>query len=203
MALEKGEKREPVGGSRAVSFVYNDHLYTWYNRYYDPSSLKRNYQGYSNAGYSEEQLLPLQRYDFSSAQWSGVLPVSVDIEQEKNPYWVQFQVDRGACCAVLGNCAYTFGGITKYGYAMHELNLDTIVWRRLEPQNGEDGPIHKRDAGMVTCGDEALCVFGGCGRDTGRHQPGATYTIATIHRQCYTNELHLFHVRTGKSALGD
>ena len=139
--------------------------------------------------------LPLQRFDFSSAQWSDVSPVSVDQEPEERDFWRKRTNHVGVCCAVLGNCAYTFGGMWKYGYAVHELNLDTMVWRRLEPRIREDGPMDKIHAGMVVCGDETLCVFGGYGHDTGRHQPGATYySDGAI---CYTNELHVFHTKKG------
>ena len=67
---------------------------------------------------------------------------------------------------------------------MHELNLESMVWRRLEPKNREDGPIHKIRAGMVACGHEALCVFGGFGLDTD-----------------FTNELHLYYIVAGWSIL--
>jgi len=77
-----------------------------------------------------------------------------------------------------------------------------MVWRRLEPKNREDGPLtYKHEGGMVTCGDEALCVFGGYGRDTGRHQPGATYRSDDDYyidfNGTWTNELHVFHIKTG------
>ena len=61
-----------------------------------------------------------------------------------------------------------------------------MIWRRLEPQNREEGPVHKYRAGMVAFGDEALCVFGGYGVDTD-----------------YTNELHLYHVERGRSVVHD
>jgi len=102
----------------------------------------------------------------------------------------------GVCCAVLGDCAYTYGGRWKYGYAVHELNLETMVWRRLEPKNREDGPLtDKHEAGMVACGDEALCVFGGYGPDTGRHahQRGATYhsdSVITLKTAGPMNYMH-------------
>ena len=198
MALER---REPLGGIGAFSFVHNDYMYVCYNRYCDPVR-ERQHKLFRNREYSEDQLLPVQRFDFSSAQWSGVSPVCVDHEPGGKGYWPKLSVDCGMCCAVLGNCAYTFGGLCKYGYAVHELNLETMVWRRLQPKNREDGPMHKKDAGMVACGGEALCVFGGFGRDTSRHQPGATYHSDDGYyskRDLYhTNELHLFHVKTCK-----
>ena len=191
------EKREPVGGRQAFSFVYNNQFYVCRDRnfVYSQVSGKKQYQKYRDGGYSDEQLLPLQRFDFSSAQWSSVSPVCADPEPEEKHCWTE-SMGYGMCCAVLGNCAYTFGGFWKYGYAVHELNLEKTVWRRLEPQNREDGPMNmKRWAGMVACGDEALCVFGGHGIDTGRHQPGATYQRDEM--GCWTNELHVFNTNEG------
>ena len=76
------------------------------------------------------------RFDFSSAQWSGVSPVCVNHEPEEGGYW-RFKegVSSGVCCA------YTFVGFWKYGYAVHELNLEMMGWQRLEPQNREEGLI--------------------------------------------------------------
>ena len=161
-----------MGRCKAFSLVHKDHFYVCQG------------QDSRHDGYSEDQLLPLQRYDFTLAQWRGVSPVCVDHEPEEKKFTREFTVDGGVCCVVLGNCAYTFGGQWKYGYAVHELNLESIVWRRLEPKNREDGPIHKIRAGMVACRHEALCVFGGFGLDTD-----------------FTNELHLYHIVAGRSIL--
>ena len=185
------EKREPVGRKGAFSFVHNDYFYVSHG---DPA--------WDRKGYSEDELLPLQRFSFSSAQWSGVSPASVDQEPEEQKYWTKLTRDSGVCCAVLDDCAYTFGGRWKFSYAVHELNLKTMVWRRLEPQNREDGPLKdKHEGGMVACGDEALCIFGGYGIGTGRHQLGAAYHSDDDYYidldGCWTNELHVFHIKKG------
>ena len=113
-------------------------------------------------------------------------------------YWREERRLGGVCCAVLGDCAYTLGRNWKYGCCVYELNLEIMEWRRLEPKNREDSPMCKKNAGMVVCKDDALCVFGGYGLDTGRHQPGATYHTDDAHpTHCWTNELHLFHISTG------
>ena len=181
-----------MGRWQPFSFAHNDQFYVC-----------RGGVSWRDKGkYTQDQCLPLQRFDFSSAQWSGVTPECVDHEEQEKRYWKVTGDDAGVCCAVLGNCAYTYGGRWKYAYAVHELNLETMVWRRLEPKNGEDGPMQKDKAGMVTCGDEALCVFGGYRLDIGRRQPGATYhSDRSNHGNCWTNELHLFHVKTGQSVL--
>ena len=189
------ERQEPAERKEAFSFVHNDQFYVCHGT--------RGLGVLSGKTYAKDQLLPLQRFDFSSAQWSGVSPVCVDREPEERRYWREMNDHTGVCCAVLGNSAYTFGGFWEYGYAVHELNLETMVWRRLEPKNRENGPMHKCWAGMVACGCEVLCVFGGYGRDSSRHQPGATYHIDRasyrLHDgpKSWTNELHVFHIKKG------
>lgn len=127
----------------------------------------------------------------------------MDSEQKEKTYWnLNQRHPVGVCCAVLGDCAYTFGGCWKYGYAVHEVSLETMTWRRLEPSNREDGPIQNNlRAGMIACGDNTLCVFGGLGHTLQKHQPGAayhTYDPKNSHH-CFTNELHLFSISTGMS----
>ena len=194
------ERREPAARMDQSCFVYNDQLY-FCRRYAPWCGCGR---GYLKECTEDQRHLPLQRFDFSSAQWSGVSPVCDDQEEQEERYWNNRDEDLGVCCAVLGDRAYTFGGKWKYGYAVHELNLGTMVWRRLELQNREDGPMQKDKAGMVACGDEALCVFGGCQYElgNGRRQLGAAYHVYEhAYENWWTNELHLFHIKTGQCLL--
>ena len=61
--------------------------------------------------------------------------------------------------------------------------------------------MHKDKAGMVAYGDEMLCVFGGYGDAPERNgivrQRGAQYDtdMASVWGFCWTNELHLFHIK--------
>lgn len=177
-----------MGGRQAYSFVHSDQFYVCH--------------AHRLCECEEDQLLPVRRFDFSSAQWKYVSPETEAQERQGYNYRRKCTSVHGMCCAVLGDCAYTFGGLEwADGYAVHEINLRTMVWRKLEPTNREDGPIQKEDSGMVACGDETLCVFGGFGVLTGQHQLGATYH-AYQSPNCFTNELHLFHVRTGRSLHG-
>lgn len=45
---------------------------------------QKQYALYSESGYSEEQLLPMQRFDFSTAEWSSVTTGSVDRDRKGN-----------------------------------------------------------------------------------------------------------------------
>lgn len=173
------EEKEPLGRWRAFSFVHKDHFYVCQGDEVSEDDPE---------GYSADQVLPLQRYDFAQAQWRGVSPISMHDEEEER-FTREFVINGGVCCAVLGDCAYTFGGRWDCGGAMHELNLETMIWRSLECQNTEDGPMHTVGAGMVVCGDEALCVFGGLEYTEFGQVPD------------FTNDLHLFHVATGRSVL--
>ena len=167
--------------SGAFSFVHNNQFYLCHG---DAAFLPEKLQC------TNDQLLPLQRFDFSSAQWSGVSPVCVDHEPKARDFWTVLtgDHDHGVGCALLGNCAYIHGGCWEYGYAVHELNVETMVCRRLEPKNGEDGPKHKNNlpycARMVACGDEALCVISTTNKNNGMN--------LFFHLQ-----LHMFHVPTG------
>ena len=130
-------KWEPADGKVTFSFVHNDKFYVRVS-----CALQARYRGGPEPEYSEEQLLPLQQFDFSSAQWSDVSPLCADREPEEQRFWTEFTRLRrhyvGMCCAVLGDCAYTYGGDWQYGYAVHELNLETMVWRRLKAKNRHD-----------------------------------------------------------------
>ena len=52
--------------------------------------------------YTKDQLLPLQQFDFSTAQWIGVSPVCVDPESEERRYWREMNDTNTeiSCCAL-------------------------------------------------------------------------------------------------------
>ena len=187
--------REPVGRKESFSFVHNHHFYACQG---EPLWHITDRSG--EIEYVQDHLLPLQRFDFSSAQWSSGSPECVVNEQDdvqERWYWSALRGDFGVCCAVLGNCVYTYGG---FSVGVHELNLETMIWRKLKSQNQKDGSIFPQRAGMVACGDEALCIFGGYG-GAKRPQPGATYHKDSAYPHadnCWCNDLHYFHVKTCK-----
>ena len=113
------EIREPNARGWMFSFVHGDHLYVYHTRAGRQLCHAEDGLPYYR---SSQNVLPLQRFDFSSAQWSGVRPASVDSEPEESDMWSEFAHDHCfglICCAVLGDCAYTYGGYWKYGYAVH------------------------------------------------------------------------------------
>ena len=143
------ERRDPKGLRLPFFFVHNDQFY----------ACRGGVVWRDNRGDMEDRRLPLQRFDFSTAQWSGVSPVSADHERQEKYFWERTNYDdTELCCAVLGDCAYTFGGFWEYGYAVHELNLETMVWRRLEPKNREDGPSGNTGQGWSRA-RMTLCVY--------------------------------------------
>lgn len=117
----------------------------------------------------------------------------------------------GACCAVMNDRLYAFGGWVhgKRSNDIHELDFHTLTWQLLEAGNPEEGPFLKDKAAMVDYGQEMLCVFGGYGYpsrsqiDSGtyRGQKGATYDWddTSPWRICWMNELHVFHSSRRKS----
>ena len=116
--------------------------------------------------------------------------------------------DTGACCTVINNCLYTFGGL-QHNADVHELNLTSMVWTHLKAQNSRDGPFLKDKAGMVAYGSHMVCVLGGYGRPGREHivdgirrgQKGAQYAWDSNEICCWTNELHLFHTEQCKTLL--
>ena len=142
------EMREPSHRAGALSFVHN-------NQFYICHGDARFQREGEKLQYTRDQLLPLQRFDFSSAQWSGVSPVSAAGAQH---FWTVLKRRHdGVGCALLGNCAYIHGTCWEYGYAVHELNVETMVCRKLVPKNRKDGP--KRGLGSRHLHDYVRIIY--------------------------------------------
>ena len=178
---------EPAGRRGACSFVHLEQVYL-FQGYEGGAALDQRPQG-------SLAVLDPQAGRWSSVSTSGeVLPESIS----------------GACCAVMNDCLYTFGGwIAGFRNAdVHELDLESLVWRKLKPDNPGKGPFLKDKAGMVPYGEEMLCVFAEYGYPSENHitqggyrgQTGASYKSDpdSFHGICWTNELHLFHVKRCK-----
>ena len=114
-------------------------------------------------------------------------------------------VEVGACCTMMNGKMYSFGGwmMGNCSASVHELDLETMIWRCLEPTSNKNLPLLKNKCGMVDYGSEMLFVFGGYGYpQLGMPlQPGARYEVERDGDLLgwpvygWTNEMHLFHVK--------
>ena len=183
---EEGEAsiHEPFTRFGACSFVRGEQFYLFRGRR-NLSSLRRTQNS-------------LEVLDLRTGLWSS-LPTLGSIP--KFTY--------GACCTLINNLLYTFGGIvgSRSGADVHELDMELLVWSKLEPSNPGKGPYLKGKAGMIAYGEEMLCVFGGHGYLSENHkvqgipwgQEGASYDMDPQNGRYYwTNELHLFHIKKCK-----
>eukprot|EP00731_Ephydatia_muelleri_P031884 Em0023g391a len=171
---------EPLGRRGSCSFVHNEKFYLFH--------------GY-NGPHDRQREQGLYSYDLRTAEWSeDVLDTT---RREKH-------VVSGEAFALVRSTLYTFGGWWdgERNSRVRELDLDTFRWREYTPNNPSEGPMHKDKAGMVAYGDEMLCVFGGYGeapsvRNGIARQRGAQYDtdMASVWGFCWTNELHLFHLK--------
>ena len=176
---------EPVGRRGACSFVHLEHVY-----------LFQGYEGGAALAQRPQGSLPF--LDPQAGRWSSVSTLGEVLPKSIS----------GACCAVVNDCLYTFGGwIAGFRNAdVHELDLESLAWKKLEPCNPGEGPFLKDKAGMVGYGEEMLCVFGGYGYPSESHitqggyrqQEGASYNWDPNSGICWTNELHLLHIKKCK-----
>jgi hypothetical protein len=134
-------------------------------------------------------------YDFSTREWT---PEAFGPES-CNP-----SVIAGGFGSVINDRFYMFGG-WEPGYLTHsiylyELNLETFVWRKIVPVSTDNQPLFKNKCGVVSYGEDMLCIFGGYGFPSGmdhRLQVGARYDWEQNSRRGmgWTNEMHLFHLK--------
>ena len=110
------------------------------------------------------------------------------------------KVASGACATVIGECLYWFGGWYVRKADVHQLNLETLTWKKLTQDRMKGGPMCKDKAGMVDYGEEMLCVMAGYGyqQDGFVRQEGASYHQNPDSSMSWTNELHLFHISACK-----
>ena len=110
----------------------------------------------------------------------------------------------GACTSLLDSL-YWFGGYdgSSFYNSLHKLDPNILEWRELQPLNQADEPMRKVGCGMVSFFQDRLAVFGGYGIPTGPTQPGAMGTKNTKYTdgRGWSNELHVFNITEGMSAL--
>ena len=173
---------EPLGKRGACSVVYNGKLYM--------------FGGYCGSDFLLELIGLVENrelcvFDFTEYKWSMV-----------KTYGDFPRVITGACATVIADCLYLFGGWYRGNRNpdVHQLNLETMTWKRLTKERMKGGPMCKDKAGMVDYGEDMLCVMAGYGYppDGFVKQTGASYHWDPdfVMELCWTNELHLFHTKT-------
>ncbi len=182
--MQESQQFEPVGKKGSCSFVHNSCFYL-----FGGTSSNRGIPAYRQTPPIELEVLHIL-----SGQWSSIeanvacsLPPSIS----------------GACCTMLNDKLYVFGGWLAglRNANIHELNLENLHWKKLLVANPKNGPLSKDKAGMFGYGEDMLGIFGGYGyselfspallegRAAQYHwDPTSPFSI------CWTNELHLFHI---------
>ena len=133
-------------------------------------------------------------FDFHSRTWA---------KHPFGPRSINPPVDAGACGTIIDNYFYMFGGWQsgRLINAVHRLDLDTFVWKRLEWNSTANQPLLKNKCGIASYGKDMLCVFCGYGYpDFGASlQKGAQYAwerqVSVETWIGWTNEIHLFHIQ--------
>lgn len=104
----------------------------------------------------------------------------------------------GACTSA-GHYLYVYGGYDGAEANSYLHQLDTNLWKWKQLSNA--GPMKKTGCGMVAHNGK-LVLFGGFGAPSGPTQPGAEYITDTSGLRGWTNELHLYDPKEGKSCIG-
>ena len=177
---QESQDYEPPARRGAGSFVYNGcfHLHNGYSP--------------GTHAFTQSPDINLEVLDLHHGVWSSVeTKVSRSLPENIS----------GACCTITNGNLYVFGGWLAglRNAEVHELNLESLVWKHLPAKNPHKGPFCKDKAGMFSYGPHMVGVFGGYGYPIGHHrvQTGAVYhrdPVSFGEMICWTNELHLFHV---------
>ncbi len=183
--MQESQDFKPVGRRGVCSFVHNSSFYLYGG-------------AFSTSGvppFNQTPHVDIEMLDMHSGLWSSVKTKAL----HSLP-----QCTSGACCAVLNDNLYVFGGWLAglRNAHIHELDLETFCWRELPIKNPENGPICKDKAAMFGYGEDMIGVFGGYGgypvNDANARLGGraAQYHLDTtaFFDIYWTNELHLFHV---------
>ena len=88
---------------------------------------------------------------------------------------------------------HSYGGYDRSSVlnSLYQLDTNGLGFTLMNSNNPENGPIKKRDCGMVSY-NRCLVIFGGFGYAPTQPQPGSSYS-----RGC-TNELHTFDLLEGE-----
>ena len=106
-------------------------------------------------------------------------------------------------CVSIGKSMFCFGGdidnriVGTLSNDLHMLNLETFKWSEFHPL---EKPLCKSGCGLVAVDEKTLGCFGGFGY--GPTQQGSTFIRNPFYSNGggWTNEFHLFDVKTGTVA---
>ena len=110
-----------------------------------------------------------------------------------------------SACTSIGSKIFSYGGWSGGSFtdALCELDTTTMQWRQLQPLNPSEGPMRKKDAGMIALSSNLLCVIGGYGIPSGTIHPASKFTKSSRFsdgRGC-TNEVHVYNTETSMCQL--
>lgn len=178
---------QPAGRRGACCFSHDGAVYV--------------FQGYEGGfPFLVEHLL--YRFVLGEGRWEAVVPSSVGVSSATS----------GACCCLLDDRnnerVVTFGGWSAGERVadVRTLDLRKVAWSKCCVVNPAEGPLMKDKAGIIPYGSDMVCVVGGYGYPSEQlvlaglyhSQAGAQYHWDHTNGLCWTNEVHLFQLSTGK-----
>ena len=152
--------------------------------------------------------------DFEGGSEDSKLELANSIEFD--PFlevWCQLKTTAGtphsglsnAACVSYGENVYMYGGYSggRNKGALSCLNVKSLTWSLLCPEEVAGGPMRKTGCGIVMFHGDKLAVVGGYGYPKGPAQSGSTFirdTSSTSGRG-WTNEFHVFSIGQGSVHL--
>ena len=108
---------------------------------------------------------------------------------------------KGAVCTCINHLMYMFGGRTgrRHSNGLYELNITTLCWQEVHSTNPKEGPMPKKDCGMINTSTTRLCMIGGYGIPTSSLQPGSKFVLDKRYKvgRGWSNEIHSFDIPSG------
>ena len=103
---------------------------------------------------------------------------------------------------LFGDVIYFFGGRDGKSYynSLHQLDLEQLMWRNVQPRHTSHAPMKKADSGMVSFGQDKLVLFAGYGFPSPRVHPWSIFipNKRVTDGSGWCNELHLYDAKTGE-----
>ena len=106
----------------------------------------------------------------------------------------------GGASACSSDFIYVYGGLdgrSRYG-SLHRLDIQSLRWTELSPEDSYSGPMKKEGCGMVIY-KNTVVVFGGYGIPNGIIQGGSEWIRKDQCPNGWSNEIHCFDLDKGMS----